>query len=268
MANYLFSLHILSLLLLFHHVILSYSSKDPDPQNYCGPVHLPSEANFTFPQPVWWNEIYKYESPVNITLKIKIYSTLRANREPILFYTHFECPQPFPPQYTTINYAVRKPLTARVHVIAGQPTFMMVRYAGGTYTIMGCIEKPNEPYLCDWMDVCPQDCNGNGFCNIGNATCECDAGWIGVNCSSSTVPPVYKKLPPFGSSWLVFYSVTLGVPIVLVAIVAIALLSYFFIFRKKASKAKKLPPGYAKLLMDGEISEIDSPHRKNYQSVM
>lgn len=34
---------------------------------------------------------------------------------------------------------------------------------------------------------CPDDCSGNGFCNI-DGSCTCDFGWTGTNCSSSIYP--------------------------------------------------------------------------------
>lgn len=34
---------------------------------------------------------------------------------------------------------------------------------------------------------CPDDCSGNGFCNV-DGSCTCDFGWTGTNCSSSISP--------------------------------------------------------------------------------
>jgi hypothetical protein len=231
---------------IFPHIIIAQ-----DTNFWCYPIRLSTDV-FSDPnkavvlnQPVWWNEYYVIDVPANVSMEWKVYPARPNDIYTALYVRGSDCPQPQTSWYDQISFGSNQVITMQIKT--GQPVTLifMVRMIGCNYTLVGGLSgyTPN---------LCPQDCSRRGFCDTLTHKCKCNEGYEGDACETVIPPPTI----PMGS-WVKFYIVVVGVPVMGVALIGGLITAvYLHMHKRKRVPRRK----YAPLPVAAQSAAHSSPY--------
>eukprot|EP01113_Clastostelium_recurvatum_P044583 TRINITY_DN7546_c0_g1_i2.p1 TRINITY_DN7546_c0_g1~~TRINITY_DN7546_c0_g1_i2.p1 ORF type:complete len:221 (-),score=43.47 TRINITY_DN7546_c0_g1_i2:93-755(-) len=84
------------------------------------------------------------------------------------------------------------------------------------FQIQACYNDLNGVNTC--VDVCPDDCNGNGFCDVGLGSCKCSGDYTGNNCVLECGKDCQSFLKRVFGSIIVGLLVVCLIPVVVLAL--------------------------------------------------
>eukprot|EP01113_Clastostelium_recurvatum_P042049 TRINITY_DN6781_c0_g1_i1.p1 TRINITY_DN6781_c0_g1~~TRINITY_DN6781_c0_g1_i1.p1 ORF type:complete len:303 (-),score=32.97 TRINITY_DN6781_c0_g1_i1:38-946(-) len=178
-------------------------------------VPIPIENNTLYSNPDWSNPNFVYNIPDEeypTTLEFRLYIQDYLNQHAYMFLRRGQCNGFETAQYD--NYTFTTVYASLIlPAFQGDSWNIFVHFLGGNYSLVVC------PGAC--YDICPNECGGQGICNVTSAMCQCLDGYAGDDCSiclkCGDVIPV-----PWYKTWR-FYVVIAAIAFVLLALAGFAI---------------------------------------------